>query len=784
MMPGNDFATNQAGSLYCTAAERVAGGLWSLNSSTGAFTIPQSVTTNCTDGNVIGFKFKVVDLANDASGRIYATRDVAFSLKTTTNCAPTIDIDGTTDGSTLTLSVDTTTVVTVTATDDTSGSCDAATAVTLTIAGAPTWATVSAQESISGVSSNVRRTITLTPTNSNGIGTSRLISISATDSGSPNLGQRASFTARVPSNPPTGIAGDTQVTLSWAAVSISGETVTYKIQQSTDGGSNFTDVSGASNLTETTHEITGLTNGQAYNFRVIAIGSISGAQAPGDYSEALTPFAITVPNAPTIDSISAFNSELRIFFTAGTNGGSSITDYEYSIDNGSTWISSGSTSSPITISGLTNGTSYQIKLRAVNTAGSGNASLAVSATPLLPASTPQPPAPATTPDPTPTPSSTPTASPTPTRTPLATATIQPTPPANPLPSPTPTPTTQSTPQSGSPLNPAPLIQRTIEEIVDALKPVAFDALVNLITRAIEEIRSGVTQSTLVLLLSKDDADKLVSGDNKIILDTPTSVMKDGVAEPARIVVVDITQLQVVAGEGGLLKLEAKDGEDSVPVDSQGRLQMLRDNLVEAEGTGFAANSEFAVWLFSDPTMLGIGKTDAAGRFFASFPVEKDIPLGDHTLQVVGVTSSGEQRSISLPVIVLDNKEAAMNNSIENMIEVSQNPLQGWFDSINYLFLLLILLFLIGIWAIWVSRREYRERKKELELREAELNPFVAPRPEFQAEKAAVLVAAAARRKDDTDEIDVEAVKAEIKKNAPKKTVAKKVKPRKKSVSKK
>ena len=66
---------------------------------------------------------------------------------------------------------------------------------------------------------------------------------------------------------------------------------------STDGGANFSDVSGAGSVSGTTHTITGLTNGQAYNFRVIAIGSTSGAQTPGDYSEALTPAAASAPSS-------------------------------------------------------------------------------------------------------------------------------------------------------------------------------------------------------------------------------------------------------------------------------------------------------------------------------------------------------------------------------------------------------------------------------------------------------------------------------------------------------
>jgi hypothetical protein len=90
----------------------------------------------------------------------------------------------------------------------------------------------------------------------------------------------------------------------------------------------------------------------------------------------------TVPSAPTITSITPANTILYVNFTAPSNtGGEPITDYEYSTDNGITWTSSGSTTSPITISGLTNGVTYQVVLRAINSIGDGDSSNTVSAIP-------------------------------------------------------------------------------------------------------------------------------------------------------------------------------------------------------------------------------------------------------------------------------------------------------------------------------------------------------------------------------------------------------------------
>lgn len=111
-------------------------------------------------------------------------------------------------------------------------------------------------------------------------------------------------------------------------------------------------------------------------------------------TNALTPLTFTAPTltsvlvaqkpgAPTIDSISATSGQLSVNFTVGTTNGSSITNYEYSTNNGTNWTtrSPAATTSPIVIAGLTNGQTYPVRIRAVNGAGSGDSSTAVSGTP-------------------------------------------------------------------------------------------------------------------------------------------------------------------------------------------------------------------------------------------------------------------------------------------------------------------------------------------------------------------------------------------------------------------
>ncbi|MBM3863318.1 MAG: hypothetical protein FJ385_05090, partial [Verrucomicrobia bacterium] len=153
-----------------------------------------------------------------------------------------------------------------------------------------------------------------------------------------------------------------------------------------------------------TPEYSGLVNGESFAvtgtvswaFANATVGTAKPLTRTGSYNAPSDNYTVTqpslsanitavVPGAPTIDEITPGNGQLTVAFTAPAfNGGASITDYRYSLNDGDDYTSAATTSSPIIITGLANDQTYDVKLRAVNSAGAGTASSTVQATPSAP----------------------------------------------------------------------------------------------------------------------------------------------------------------------------------------------------------------------------------------------------------------------------------------------------------------------------------------------------------------------------------------------------------------
>ncbi|MGI6425198.1 MAG: fibronectin type III domain-containing protein [Tepidanaerobacteraceae bacterium] len=91
---------------------------------------------------------------------------------------------------------------------------------------------------------------------------------------------------------------------------------------------------------------------------------------------------VTVPSAPQNFTATPGDGQVTLSWTApASDGGAAISHYEVSADDGTTWVTA-STSTSHTFTGLTNGTTYTFKVRAVNSVGNG-AEASVSAIPTV-----------------------------------------------------------------------------------------------------------------------------------------------------------------------------------------------------------------------------------------------------------------------------------------------------------------------------------------------------------------------------------------------------------------
>ena len=118
--------------------------------------------------------------------------------------------------------------------------------------------------------------------------------------------------------------------------------------------------------------VTGLTNGIAYTFTVTATNAVGISIAA---STSVTPAG--APDAPTIVTATAtgVSGEATVTFTApANNGDAAITTYTVTSSSGG--ITATGASSPITITGLANGTAYTFSVTATNSVGTGAASAA------------------------------------------------------------------------------------------------------------------------------------------------------------------------------------------------------------------------------------------------------------------------------------------------------------------------------------------------------------------------------------------------------------------------
>lgn len=195
--------------------------------------------------------------------------------------------------------------------------------------------------------------------------------------------------AGVPDTPaaPTAIGGISNVTVSWVAPATNGSAITgYRVQRSLSQTGGFSTIAtGGCSTTSTSTATTCTDNDPAliadsdYYYRVAAIAAVG----TSPYSAAAGPVSPDSDNTtPVITAVTPGNRSLTVAFTY-TYSATPVLNIQYSTNGGASWStrSPSSTASPITISGLSNGTTYEVQLRLVTTTGPRDSSASATGTP-------------------------------------------------------------------------------------------------------------------------------------------------------------------------------------------------------------------------------------------------------------------------------------------------------------------------------------------------------------------------------------------------------------------
>jgi len=158
-----------------------------------------------------------------------------------------------------------------------------------------------------------------------------------------------------------------------------------------------------------------------------------------------------------------------------------------------------------------------------------------------------------------------------------------------------------------------------------------------------------------------------SGENPLVIQTGSETRLD-------IVTVNDQVIQLQDTEGFRLSVSATNAAGEITkVNVRGAIVVERENFITVNGEGFKPNSDAVAWLFSEPRRLGVVRVDAEGKFQESLQIGDDVPAGEHTTQVNGLTTDGEVRSLNLAVELVETALMVTDTTIDPVLIAATGP---------------------------------------------------------------------------------------------------------------
>jgi hypothetical protein len=138
----------------------------------------------------------------------------------------------------------------------------------------------------------------------------------------------------------------------------------------------------------------------------------------------------------------------------------------------------------------------------------------------------------------------------------------------------------------------------------------------------------------------------VAPDAPVVGPGEASVVNDGRAVKTAITRAE-NQITATAGTMSTTLSGLTSKGKRVALDANGNLVVRRTERLVLSATGFEADRDVAVWVYSSPTQLGVIKTSADGTISGAFDLPSGLEVGNHRLVLESKKSDGQTSVVAL-----------------------------------------------------------------------------------------------------------------------------------------